>query len=186
MIAWSRSPNDSRRSKKSSAISPTNGSPRSPEARTCRTHHPGGRTVRIAQPCVHDAAGEQPRVRVAAGRSLQRSRERPGRQPGQPEPCGNQAKALSGPRDPGAREKEPVAREHDPVAEPLRDPSRARSRRRERRARRFHEQPELHARRARRLAAPARHTFLHGRPECVVDRRVLRLDRAHRGDSSAR
>ncbi len=55
--------------------------------------------VRVAQPRVHDASGEQPRVGRAADRNVERSGDRTGRQPRQTEPRRDQAQSL---REPSA------------------------------------------------------------------------------------
>ena len=117
---------------------------------------------------------KQPRVGCAADRDV----ERPARANG---PTAAAARSARG-RDAAAAptQRDPRAREQQPVAREARRGSRAtpRSRRTsdrgggQRGARVLHEVAELHAGRARGLAAAARHALVHRGAERVVDRRV--------------
>ena len=142
----------------------------------------------VALPRVHDAPGEQERVRLCgAGEGRPQRSQRELRQA---EALRDEAEALREPHGPREREQQPVPRQHDDVTEPLGDDDArgrvARSGARQRLACSLHEVTERHSRRARDLAAAALHAGLHRAPERVVERRAVELDRAHGGDPPAR
>jgi hypothetical protein len=96
--------------------------------------------------------------------------------------------ALRGQEKPRQREQEPVARQHEPVPDPLGQAPAPRPGRASLVVQggpgAFHQVAERHGRGAGRLAPPALHALLHVALEGGVERRPAELDRLHRRDTA--
>ena len=89
-------------------------------------HHVERGAVDVALPRVHHAAGEQVRRRSRDRRAAAARTER-NDETGSPKRCGTERSRCATHEEPREREQQPVARKHDDVPEPFRDPARRRA-----------------------------------------------------------